>query len=163
MATKYFIFAMAPRVRPFGETTAWPGKPGFIKRRNKTDEMKHTSIRTLALAIVAGFGFTACVKTTTTPMNPENTAAAAGVQVFYSPPTDRAYTELGLVTTQTGQTIFHDRSAAGMIEKLRVQAAKMGADAIIVRSANEGTWGMKGGGHTGFDRGNAQAVAIKFK
>ncbi|WP_218951113.1 hypothetical protein [Desulfoluna butyratoxydans] len=83
--------------------------------------------------------------------------------MFYSPPTDREYVELGLVTTQTGQTIFHDRSAEGMIEKLKEEAAKLGADAVIVRSANEGTWGLKGGGTTGFDRGNAQAVAIKFK
>ena len=115
------------------------------------------------LLLTAVIGLTACVKTTTTPINPQSSAAASGVQVFYSPPTDRPYTELGLVTTQTGQTIFHDRSAAGMIEKLKEQAAKMGADAIIVRSANEGTWGLKGGGNTGFERGNAQAIAIKFK
>jgi hypothetical protein len=50
-----------------------------------------------------------------------------------------------------------------MIEKLRTKAAEMGADAIIVRSANEGTWDRTGGGNTGFERGNAQAVAIKFK
>ena len=113
--------------------------------------------------LAAVLGLTACVKTTTTPVNPQTSAAVGGVQVFYTPPTDRAYTELGLVTTQTGQTIFHDRSAEGMIKKLQDQAAKMGADAIIVRSANEGTWGLKGGGNTGFDRGSAQAVAINFK
>ena len=107
-------------------------------------------------------GLSSCAKTTTTNISPESTEAG-GVQVFYSPPTDREYTELGLVTTQTGQTIFHDRSAEGMINKLKAEAAKMGADAIIVRSANEGTWGLKGGGNTGFERGNAQAVAIKFK
>lgn len=117
---------------------------------------------TVALAVALCAGLAACAKTTTTPINPGSTSSD-GVQVFYSPPTDREYTEIGLVTTQTGQTIFHDRSAEGMIEKLRAQAAKMGADAIIVRSANEGTWGLKGGGNTGFDRGNAQAVAIKFK
>ena len=102
-----------------------------------------------------------CAKTTTTG-NAESSVVNA-IQVFYNPPTDREYTELGLVTTQTGQTIFHDRSAAGMIEKLKAEAARMGADAIIVRSTNEGTWGLKGGGNTGFERGNAQAVAIKFK
>ena len=120
-----------------------------------------TACRIVLLAAV--LGLTACVKTTTTPINPQSSAAAGGVQVFYSPPTDRAYTEIGLVTTQTGQTIFHDRSAEGMINKMKAQAAKMGADAIIVRSANEGTWGLKGGGNTGFDRGNAQGIAIKFK
>ena len=120
-----------------------------------------TACRIVLLAAV--LGLTACVKTTTTPINPQSSAAAGGVQVFYSPPTDRAYSEIGLVTTQTGQTIFHDRSAEGMINKMKAQAAKMGADAIIVRSANEGTWGLKGGGNTGFDRGNAQGIAIKFK
>ena len=108
-------------------------------------------------------GLAACVKTTTTAINPETSAAGGGVQVFYSPPADRKYKELGLVTTQTGQTIVHDRSAEGMINKLKAEAAKMGADAIIVRSVNEGTWGLKGGGNTGFERGNAQAVAIKFE
>ena len=113
--------------------------------------------------LAAALGLAACVKTTATSVTPENTAGPGEVQVFYSPPTDREYTEIGLVTTQTGQTIFHDRSAEGMINKLKAEAAKMGADAIIVRSANEGTWGHTGGGNTGFERGNAQAVAIKFK
>ena len=103
-----------------------------------------------------------CAKTTTTNVNSAPTTVST-MEVFYSAPTDREYTELGLVTTQTGQTIFHDKSAAGMIEKLKAEAAKLDADAIIVRSANEGTWGLKGGGNTGFSRGNAQAVAIKFK
>lgn len=102
-----------------------------------------------------------CAKTTTTNTSEVN-GTGSSVQVLYSEPTDRKYTELGLVTTQTGQTIFHDRSAEGMITKLKIEAEKMGADAIIVRSANEGTWGLKGGGNTGFDRGNAQGVAIKF-
>ena len=116
------------------------------------------------IIIVIGFlGITSCAKTTTTPVNSQNTGEEGDVLVLYSPPTDREYTEIGLVTTQTGQTIFHDRSAEGMINKLKAEAAKIGADAIIVREANEGTWGLKGGGNTGFDRGNAQAVAIKFK
>ncbi len=108
----------------------------------------------LLMAMMAGI--MACAKTTSTPI----ALSAGAVQVFYSVPTNREYTELGLVTTQTGQTIFHDRSAQGMIEKLKAEAAKLGADAIIVRSANEGTWGLKGGGNTGFTRGNAQAIAI---
>lgn len=118
---------------------------------------------TIACIIIAIFLMVACTKTTTTPINPENSTSVGKVQVFYNPPTDREYTEIGLVTTQTGQTIFHDRSAEGMITKLQNEAARMGADAIIVRSANEGTWGLKGGGNAGFERGNAQAVAIKFK
>lgn len=124
--------------------------------------MSLASSRLIVLFVVV-LGLVACVKTTTTPTNAQNTAATGGIQVFYSPPTDRPYTELGLVTTQTGQTVFHDRSASGMIEKLKAEAAALGADAIIVRSVEEGTWGVKGGGTTGFDRGNSQAIAIKFK
>ena len=108
-------------------------------------------------------GISGCVKTTTTTQAAPAGSSAAAVQVLYSAPTDRAYTELGLVTTQSGQTIFHDRSAQGMIAKLQEEAAKLGADAIIVRGVKEGSWGVKGGGNTGFDRGNADAVAIKFK
>ena len=108
-----------------------------------------------------------CVKTTgsTTPYSSPTAHQDSGsrVKVFYSPPSGRKYVELGLVTTQTGQTIFHDRSANGMIRKLQDQAARMGADAIIVRTANEGTWGLQGGGNTGFTRGNSQAVAIKYQ
>ena len=115
----------------------------------------------ILLAVAAGLA--GCVKTTTTTQAAPMDAAAAAVQVLYSPPTDRPYTELGLVSTQTGQTIFHDRSAQGMIQKLQQEAAKLGADAIIVRGVKEGSWGLKGGGSTGFDRGNADAVAIKFK
>jgi len=118
---------------------------------------------TLGVLLTAFAGISACVQTTTTTQAAPAGSAAAAVQVLYSEPTDRQYTELGLVTTQSGQTIFHDRSAQGMIAKLQEEAVKLGADAIIVRGVKEGSWGFKGGGTTGFDRGDADAIAIKFK
>ena len=39
-------------------------------------------------------------------------------------------------------------------------AVKLGADAIIVRNVKEGSWGLQGGGNTGFNRGNAEAIAV---
>jgi len=117
----------------------------------------------LGILLTIAASLSACVKTTTTTRSDAVDPAAAAVQVLYSPPTDRPYTELGLVTTQSGQTVFHDRSAQGMIAKLQQEAAKLGADAIIVRGVKEGSWGLQGGGTTGFDRGNADAIAIKFK
>ena len=117
----------------------------------------------LFVLLVFTAGLTACAKTTTTTHTAPTDPAAAAVQVLYSPPTDRPYKELGLVTTQTGQSVFHDRSAEGMIQKLQQEALKLGADAIIVRDVKEGSWGLKGGGTTGFDRGNADAIAIKFQ
>ncbi len=116
----------------------------------------------LGLLLMVAASLSACVKTTTTTQSVALDPAAAAVQVLYSPPTDRSYTELGLVTTQSGQTVFHDRSAQGMIAKLQQEAVRLGADAIIVRGVKEGSWGFQGGGTTGFDRGNAEAIAIKF-
>ena len=104
--------------------------------------------------------FLGCAKTTTVTNQSEVTSHA--VEVFYSPPTDRTYAELGIINTQTGQTIFHDKSNESMVKKLQDEAEKLGADAIIVRASKEGTWGVKGGGTTGFERGNAEAIAIKF-
>ncbi|WP_122032076.1 hypothetical protein [Aliivibrio sp. EL58] len=104
--------------------------------------------------------FLGCAKTTT--VTNQNEVTSHSVEVFYSPPTERTYTELGMINTQTGQTIFHDRSNEGMVKKLQDEAEKLGADAIIVRASKEGTWGVKGGGTTGFERGNAEAIAIKF-
>ena len=118
--------------------------------------MKRHTLLSVVVLCCATLLLTACVKTNSTQVNTATDEAVSAIQVFYSSP-DRPYDELGLVTTQTGQTIFHDRSTTGMIRKLQEEALKLGADAIIVRSANEGTWGLKGGGNTGFDRGNAQA------
>jgi hypothetical protein len=99
-----------------------------------------------------------CATTSTTSINANTNDPGGTIHVFYNSPNGREYTELGVVTTQTGQTIFHDRSVEGMINKLKIEAEKMGADAIIIRSAIEGIWGING-----FDRGKAQGITIKFK
>lgn len=118
-------------------------------------------IKNVFAVILASLVLVACTKTTAMSngvvLEP---VPVEQVQVLFTAP-QQPYQELGLVMTQTGQTIFHDRSAEGMIEKMRIKAAEMGADAIIVRTADEGTWGYKGG-TTGFDRGKSQAIAIKF-
>lgn len=87
----------------------------------------------------------------------------SNIKVYNDTPRDVGYEELGLITTKTGQIIFHDRSATGMIDKIKAEAENLGADAMIVRSVNEGTWGRQGGGNTGFDRGDGQAIAIKYR
>ena len=80
------------------------------------------------------------------------------VEVLYSQPT-KPLKELGLVTAQTGRTVFHGRSADGMIERMREKAAEMGADAIIIRNATDGQWA---GGNDGFQRGQADGIAIRW-
>lgn len=119
-------------------------------------------IKLLTTAAIGAMLLGGCTKTTTTTMQPKAGETASKIKVYYSEPKDHKYEEMGIINIQTGQTIFHDRSTEGMIKKMQAEAEKLGADAIIVRSANEGTWGLKGGGNTGFERGNGQAIAIKF-
>lgn len=96
-----------------------------------------------------------------TQTNIAQSVPASSVQVLYSAPSSQNYQELGLVTTTTGQTIFSKRSSSDIITNMQDKASKLGADAIIVRSVVEGTWGLQGEG-TGFSKGSGEALAIRF-
>ncbi|MEH0739893.1 hypothetical protein H4F05_00100 [Vibrio cholerae] len=98
-----------------------------------------------------------CAKTSVTSVDSDT-----GVDVLYSVPANISYEEIGLVTTQTGQTLLHDRSNEGMIRKLQDKALKLGADAIIVNSLSESSWGFTGDNSTGFEKGKATAIAIRY-
>jgi hypothetical protein len=111
----------------------------------------------IIITVIFAAIISACAKTTVI-----SDQAISSVEVLYTQPTDRSYKELGLVSTQTGQTIFHDKSNEGMILKLQEKAHELGADAIIVSSLDESTWGFKGDNSTGFDKGKAVAVAIQY-
>ncbi len=129
---------------------------------SKTEESNHfRGIIILAVLILSVLLIGSCATSTKSSLAADG-SDTGGVQIFYNPPEGRQYQELGLVTAQTGQTIAHDRSADWLISRMAEDAATMGADAIIIRSIQEGKWGLKGGGHTGFDRGKGEAIAIKF-
>lgn len=115
-------------------------------------------IKNIFTVIMLSFLSIACSQTGTT-LSKEG----ANVAVLYAMPTDRTYEELGLITTQTGQTRLHDRTTETMIKTLQEQATELNADAIIIRSLTESTWGLKGDGNTGFERGKAEAIAIQFQ
>ena len=134
---------------------------GFLRQLKGVEKANHRlSLNPPYLVAALVMLASGCVRTQTTPTS--SVESNSPVAVHYSEP-ERDYEELGLVSTQTGQTVFHDRSTEGMIEKLQAEAAALGADAIIVRSTRAGSWGMQGGGRTGFDRGYAEAVAIRYK
>lgn len=48
--------------------------------------MKSSVVIRLVVLFTAVFGVSACVKTTATPVNPQETGSAGEIQVFYSPP-----------------------------------------------------------------------------
>lgn len=81
------------------------------------------------------------------------------IEVITSAPSDKKYEEIALLDAKGGQHIFADRSTSGVIEQLKAEARKVGADAIIVRSTERGTYNW---GQGGFDRARADAVAIRY-
>ena len=81
------------------------------------------------------------------------------IEVLTSAPTDKKYEEIALLNAKGGQTIVHDRGTSGVIEQMKVEARKVGADAIIVGRTQRGNYNW---GQGGFDRANADSVAIRY-
>ena len=81
------------------------------------------------IVLTSSLFFLGCAKTTTVTNQSEVTSHS--VEVFYNPPTDRTYTELGIINTQTGQTIFHDKSNEGMVKKLQDEAEEQLASNVV--------------------------------
>jgi hypothetical protein len=87
-------------------------------------------------------------------------AADAAVTILASEPKDRAFEELCLLSATGGQTIKNAKTGAELLEKMKVEARKCGADAMIVRSMSDQTWKPLRGG---IDQGaRAEAVAIRY-
>ncbi|WP_018969084.1 hypothetical protein [Rubritalea marina] len=82
-----------------------------------------------------------------------------GVEVLYALPVGKSYSEIGIVTVEQGQQKFSTRA---LIESLRDQAEEMGADAIIMHSAEHNRWGVENTRHAGLKDGVAEALAIQY-
>lgn len=70
----------------------------------------------------------------------------------------RPFEVLCLIDSQTGGTIFHDRTAAAAVEHARPHACRCGADAILISGI--GTEGPGMG--SGWGHGTAVVKAIRF-
>ena len=84
----------------------------------------------------------------------------APIEALASEPKKREYEDVCLITATGGQTIFSAKKGSKLIEKMKVDARKCGADAIIIRSSEDQTWKPLRGG---IDQGpKAQALAIRY-
>ncbi len=81
------------------------------------------------------------------------------VDVLSEFPTDRPYEEVALLDAKGGQHTFADRSTAGVVEQLKQEARKVGADAVVIRSSESGNYNW---GQGGWDRAKADAVGIRY-
>jgi hypothetical protein len=66
---------------------------------------------------------------------------------------EKKYKEIAMVTYKTKQDAFSDKGAGKIIPELKEAACEIGADGIVVRSVQQGSWGSPG---------NGEAIAIKY-
>jgi len=118
------------------------------------------SFKLLILVLFAAVAISGCAKSSATvlltyPAYPDDHP----IEVLTNFPTDRSYEEIALLDAKGGQNTFADRSTAGVVDQLKVEARKVGADAVIVRSTERGNYNW---GQGGWDRSKADAVAIRY-
>ena len=66
----------------------------------------------------------------------------------------KKYKEIAIITHKTKQDAFSDKGASSIIPELKEEACKLGADGLIVRSVQQGTWG---------EPGHGEAIAFKYQ
>ena len=82
------------------------------------------------------------------------------IEILLSEPRNRKFEDLCLIVASGGHTRFGAQRGSDLFERMKVDARKCGADAIIVRSTEDQTVKPLRGG---IDRGaRAEAVAIGF-
>jgi hypothetical protein len=84
----------------------------------------------------------------------------APIEILGSKPTDRKHEDVCIINAKGGQTIFNAKDSSDLLEKIKQDARKCGADAIIIRSSEDRTWKASEGG--GFEQAKSSELAIRF-
>lgn len=117
------------------------------------------SLVTVSLPVFGQLGvFRTKTSVTVLKKAPEK-AKDAPVEVLASKPEDRKHEDLCIINAKGGQTIFNAKNASGLIEQMKKDARKCGADAIIIRNSEDRTWQATGGG---FEQAKSSVLAIRF-
>jgi hypothetical protein len=133
-------------------TTAFAGAP----RRAKSAARASYLVRRVAAALAVAAGLIACAPraTTTAYRTLPPKASPADVQIFADGRPTRAYEELGLIEVSK----FGSDDYGQLIERAREEAAKIGADAILVTRAKEVVSTNTSGGLSGPDKRGGRTV-----
>ena len=79
------------------------------------------------------------------------------IEVLTSEPKDRPYEDLCILNAKTGRDPLSDNRASALIETLKRNACRCGADAIIIRLTVDGSVSA-----FVYESGSAMAVAIRY-
>jgi len=83
----------------------------------------------------------------------------APIDVLASPPRDRDYEDLCMINAKGGQTIFNAKTSGDLIEAMKKDARKCGADAIILGATEDRAWKPSQGGVT---QSKSTVLAIRY-
>jgi len=105
----------------------------------------------LLLVVIGGLPLSAQVawkdKTSVTVLKeyPESPKGAV-VEVLGEEPKEQKYEAVCLITATGGHTIFNSKKGSDLIRKMKEDARKCGADALVIRSSEDQTWKPLRGG-----------------
>jgi len=81
----------------------------------------------------------------------------APIDVLGSAP-ERKHEDVCIISAKGGQTVFNAKASGDLIEKMKVDARKCGADAIIIRQAEDRTWKPS----EGITQAQSMVLAIRY-
>jgi hypothetical protein len=81
------------------------------------------------------------------------------IEVLTMQPQDKKYEEVAILNAEGGQNVFSSRKSEKLIAQLKRDACEVGADAIIIRTTEDGRYAW---GKGGWDTSKAMAIAIKW-
>ena len=82
----------------------------------------------------------------------------APIEILGSKPEDRKHEDLCIINAKGGQTIFNAKNSSDLFDKIKEDARKCGADAVIIRDSEDRTWQATGG----FEQAKSSVLAIRF-
>jgi len=83
----------------------------------------------------------------------------AEIDVLASPPKDREYEDVCVINAKGGQTVFNAKTSGDLINAMKKDARKCGADAIILASTEDRAWKPLQGGVT---QSKSSVLAIRY-
>ena len=115
-------------------------------------------MRSLIYFLMVIILFFSCAKTSSVVVNSvPPKAPGCEIEVMLNFPYDMDYKELCLISAQSGQSIFSDYSQEARIAQLKEEACKCGANALVLKSGQNGSYNW---GQGGFNRAEAQAIGL---
>jgi len=83
----------------------------------------------------------------------------ATIEILGSKPEDRKHEDVCIINAKGGQTVFNAKTSGDLIEAMKKDARKCGADAIIIQGSEDRAWKPL---QVGVTQSKSAVLAIRF-